>query len=105
MYGITFLLLAIFGTIAIIRINDAIKGGRDVVAADAIIESYARANAALMAARQQHQRAYARYVTANGRTLIAEVMMVTDDGTLQLRRRGHRHSVPFTRSADEVFPR
>jgi hypothetical protein len=107
LHAIMFSLFAIIGTLVIIVINDMSKVSDDyhALVADGIAESYARANSALMKARERHQRTYAGYLSASGQTLIAEIMAVRGDGGLELRRRGHRRSAPFVRSASEVFPR
>lgn len=103
-YFLMFVVVAILATVSLVKAAKANQSYNTVVA-DGVAESYARADNAVVEARQRHQRTYARYVATSGRALTAEILAVRDDGSLELRRRGHRHSAPFVRSVSEVFPR
>jgi nitrogen fixation protein FixH len=103
-YFLMFVVVAILATVSLVKAAKASQSYNTVVA-DGVVESYARANDAVVEARQRHQRTYARYVAASGRALTAEVLAVRADGNFELRRRGHRHSAPFVRPVSEVFPR
>ena len=77
-----------------------------LVASVGIAESYARSNRAIVAARQcfQHTRAHCISMSS-GRALAVDVLAVNADGTLQLRRRGHRNAMPYNRPASAMFSR
>jgi hypothetical protein len=108
-HAIYFLMFAVVAILATISLVKAAKGRRSyntaMVTDGLLAESYIRADAKVWEARQRGQRTYATYVATSGRALTAEILAVTDDGRLQIRRRGHRRSVPFLRPASEVFPR
>jgi hypothetical protein len=109
MHAIFFL---IFGVVAIVATTVLVKTGKAVnhlalsPVFDPAAASYARADAAIAVAREQRQHARAHCVSASsGRAIAVEVLGVSDDGALKLRRRGHPHSAVFSRPASAMFSR
>lgn len=88
-------------------LNKAAAGQQPAVEyVDLEVLSHARAAAALRAARDERRHTRAHCVSAtSGRAIAVDLLSVNTDGTLQLRRRGHPHAVPFDRPASAMFSR
>lgn len=99
--------IALFLPLVIVEVRKSIQAARAYKAgiagrneADA---KFAVAMASQTVARQS--RNFVRYVSRDGRALVAEIVNWLGDGQVSLRRRGHRHAACFTRPMDAVFPR
>lgn len=102
-YFLMFVTVAILATVSLRRVAKVSQSHSPLTV---VSESYARADAAIVAARQERQHARAHCVSASsGRGIAVELLGVNPDGTLRLRRRGHPHSAPFNRSTSAMFSR